>query len=92
MTVLTTADHQREYLTVAEVAAELACSEPTVRLRIRYGELSAIQLGGQGSPVRIPRVGLEAWLWAEPTTEEKLMPRAAKKKNEIDPDGIYVAW
>ena len=64
MTVLTTADHQREYLTVAEVAAELACSEPTVRRRIRAGELPAVQLGGQGSGVRIPRAGLEAWLWA----------------------------
>ena len=34
MTVLTTPDHEREYLTVADVAAELACSEPTVRRRM----------------------------------------------------------
>jgi excisionase family DNA binding protein len=64
MTLLTTADHQREYVTVAEVAAELACSEPTVRRRIRVGELPAVQLGGQGFGVRIPRAGLEAWLWS----------------------------
>lgn len=64
MTVLTTADHQREYLTVAEVAAELACSEPTVRRRIRTGDLPAVQLGGERSGVRIPRDGLEAWLWS----------------------------
>jgi hypothetical protein len=31
MNVVTTPDHPRQYLTVAEVAAELACSEPTVR-------------------------------------------------------------
>jgi excisionase family DNA binding protein len=64
MTVLTTADNQRAYLTVAEVAAELACSEPTVRRRIRGGELPAVQLGGDRSPVRIPRAALEAWLWS----------------------------
>ena len=66
MTVLTTPDHPREYLTVAEVAAELACSEPTVRRRIRDGEIPAVRLGGAGSSVRIPRAGLEAWLWADP--------------------------
>jgi excisionase family DNA binding protein len=64
MTVLTIPDHQREYLSVAEVAAELSCSEPTVRRRIRAGELPAVQLGGHGSGVRIPRAGLEAWLWS----------------------------
>jgi excisionase family DNA binding protein len=64
MTVLTIPDHQREYLTVAEVAAELACSEPTVRRRIRAGEIPAVQLGAAGSGVRVPRAGLEAWLWA----------------------------
>lgn len=69
MTVLTTSDHQREWLTVAEVAAELACSEPTVRRRIRAGELPAVQLGGPGSAVRIPRAELDAWLWSEPSEE-----------------------
>lgn len=37
MTVLTSPGHVREFLTVAEVAAELACSEPTVRRRILDG-------------------------------------------------------
>jgi len=69
MTVLTTPDHQREYLTVAEVAAELVCSEPTVRRRIRAGELPAVRLGGAGSGVRVPRAGLQAWLWATPNEE-----------------------
>ena len=66
MTVLTTPDHHREYLTVAEVAAALARSEPTVRRRIRAGELPAVQLGGHRSGVRIPRAGLQAWLWSGP--------------------------
>ena len=69
MTVVTTPAHQREYLTVAEVAAELACSEPTVRRRIRAGELPAVRLGGRGSAVRVPRAGLRAWLWSEPSEE-----------------------
>jgi excisionase family DNA binding protein len=66
---VTTPAHQREYLTVAEVAAELACSEPTVRRRIRAGEIPAVRLGGPGSGVRIPRAGLEAWLWSTPNEE-----------------------
>jgi excisionase family DNA binding protein len=69
MTVLTTPDHQREYLTVADVAAVLSCSEPTVRRRIRGGELPAVQLGGPGSAVRVPRAALEAWLWIDQTEE-----------------------
>jgi excisionase family DNA binding protein len=60
---LTTPDHGGEYLTVAEVAAELACSVPTVRRRIRSGELPAVQLGRPGSAVRVPRAGLDQWLW-----------------------------
>ena len=49
-------------LTVSEVAAELACSEPTVRRGIRTGQRPA---GGSahGSGVRIRRAGLEAWLY-----------------------------
>jgi excisionase family DNA binding protein len=69
MTVVITPERQREYLTVAEVAAELACSEPTVRRRIRDGDLPAVRLGGPGSGVRIPRARLEAWLWSEPNEE-----------------------
>jgi len=64
MTVLTTPEHRGPYLTVSEVAAMLTCSEPTVRRRIRAGDLPAVQLGGAGSAVRVPRAALEAWLWA----------------------------
>ena len=69
MTVVTTPERERQYLTVAEVAAELACSEPTVRRRIRAGEIPAVRLGPRGSGVRIPRRALEAWLWSEPNEE-----------------------
>jgi excisionase family DNA binding protein len=57
-------DHSGAYLTVAEVAAELHCSEPTLRRRIREGDLPAVQLGGPGTAVRVPRGALEAWLWS----------------------------
>ena len=59
LTVLTSPERSREFLTVAEVAAELACSEPTVRRRIRDASLLAVQLGGPGSAVRISRAALE---------------------------------
>jgi len=59
MSVVTTADHRRDFLTVAEVAELLRCSEPTVRRRIRDGALPALQLGGRHSAVRIPHAALE---------------------------------
>ena len=62
MTVLTTRDHRGDYLTVADVAAELHCSEPTVRRRIREGELPAVQLGDPGKGLRVRRDELEAGL------------------------------
>lgn len=65
MTAMTTHEHPGAYPTVAEVATELPCSEPTVRRRIRDGGLPAVQLGGPGSAVRVPRAGLEAWLYAD---------------------------
>ena len=43
----TTSDH--EFRTVAAVAGLLKCSEPTIRRRIRSGELPAVQVGGQRS-------------------------------------------
>ena len=63
MTVTAAREHSGAYLTVAEVAEELRCSEPTVRRRIRSGELVAVKLGaGRNCAVRIPRVALDAWL------------------------------
>ncbi len=59
MSVLT-ADERPEYLTVAEIAEELRCSEPTIRRRIASGELEAVKLGqGRNSAVRVRRSALE---------------------------------
>lgn len=82
MTVLTTRDHSVAYLTVAEVAAELHCSEPTVRRRIRDGELPAVQLRGPGAAVRVPRAGLDAWLY--PTGQLRTV-HAGHKLHRDDP-------
>jgi excisionase family DNA binding protein len=66
MTVLTSPSHSGAYLTVAEVAEELRCSEPTIRRRIRDGELPAVKLGaGRNAAIRIPCAGLDAWLWPD---------------------------
>jgi excisionase family DNA binding protein len=63
MTVLTSGEPSREYLTVAEVADELRCSEPTIRRRIRDGDLEAVKLGhGRNSLVRVSRDAIGAWL------------------------------
>jgi excisionase family DNA binding protein len=65
MTSLTTPD-VAELLAVAEAATLCGCSTPTIRRRIREGELPAVQLGGPGKGLRVPRAGLQAWLWAGP--------------------------
>jgi excisionase family DNA binding protein len=59
MTVVTITDRFQGYMTVAEDAALLRCSEPTVRRRICDGALPAVQLGGPHSAVRIPRSAFE---------------------------------
>jgi excisionase family DNA binding protein len=91
MNPLTTPDHEREYMTVAQVAAELACSEPTVRRRIRAGELPAVPLGLRGSGVRILHDALVAWLWAAPTEDSKLMPRLARTQKADVPAPLFEA-
>jgi excisionase family DNA binding protein len=53
-----------EFLTVAEAADLLGVNHQTVRRKIREGEIPAVQLGGPGSHIRIPRNGLTAWLWS----------------------------
>jgi excisionase family DNA binding protein len=58
-------------LTVGEVAFHLRCSEETIRRLIRAGALPAVRLGGPGTALRVPAAGLRAWLWAEPTEENK---------------------
>jgi hypothetical protein len=40
-----------------------------VRRRIRAGELPAVRLGDSlNSGVRVPAAALQAWLWAEPSS------------------------
>jgi excisionase family DNA binding protein len=65
MSVVTKAEHMSGLLTVAEVAEWLRCSEPTVRRRIRTGEIPAVKLGQGRSAIRISRQALDAWLWSE---------------------------
>jgi excisionase family DNA binding protein len=62
---MTTSMHQRAYLSISEVAAELGVSRLTVRRKIETGELPATQLGGPGSSIRIPAEALRAWLWGD---------------------------
>jgi excisionase family DNA binding protein len=53
-----------EFLTVAEAADLLGVNHQTVRRKIAQGELPAVQLGGPGSHIRIPRDAFDAWLWS----------------------------
>lgn len=59
-----TTEHAAEFLSIAEVASRLGVAPVTVRRKIETGELPAVQLGGPGSTIRIPRRALEAWLWS----------------------------
>jgi excisionase family DNA binding protein len=48
-------DHERRYLTVAEVADQLHLSEISVRRKIRDGTIPAVRLARHGrGPIRIP--------------------------------------
>jgi excisionase family DNA binding protein len=58
--------HLDDYLSIREAAEMLKVSPITIRRRIEAGELSAVQLGGRGSSIRIPRAALEAWLNRHP--------------------------
>jgi excisionase family DNA binding protein len=49
---------------VTQAANLLGVSYQTVRHKIAQGELPAVQLGGPGSHIRIPRAAFDAWLWS----------------------------
>ena len=54
-------------LTVKEAAGLTRQSERSVRRKIRTGQIPAIRLGeGAAAPLRIPREGLEQWLYGDP--------------------------
>jgi excisionase family DNA binding protein len=67
---MNTAAHERDYLSVGDVARMLDVAPVTIRRKIEAGELPAVQLGGPGSSVRVPRDGLAAWLDANPAHRE----------------------
>src|SRR4051794_33268110 len=70
----TIVDTHEPFLAVKQVAHELGISPATVRRRIEAGELPAVQLGGPGSAVRIPRAALDAWLWSNPDVRNYSCP------------------
>lgn len=76
---------------MAQVSSELVCSDPTVRRRIRAGEIPAVRLGGPGSPVRTPRAGLEAWLWSEPQRRTECRERRRRKARSPGPHVCVLA-
>jgi excisionase family DNA binding protein len=57
MTVMTAPETPGDLLTVAEVAKLVRCSEPTVRRRIRAGELAAVRIG-DGRAIRVSRAAV----------------------------------
>jgi excisionase family DNA binding protein len=65
MSALISPDEHAALLTVAEVAERLRCSEPTVRRRIRAGEIPAVKLGQGRSAIRIDAAELADWLYRE---------------------------
>jgi excisionase family DNA binding protein len=66
---MSTAAYQGDYLSIAAAARMLDVAPTTIRRRIESGDIPAVQLGGPGSAVRIPRAGLQAWLWSQPSEE-----------------------
>ena len=63
MNAVTNAEYGRGLLTVSEVAERLRCSEPTVRRRIRDGQIPAVKLGHGRSVIRIDAAELNNWLY-----------------------------
>lgn len=69
-----------EFLTVTEAADLLGVHHQTVRRKIERGDIPAVQLGGPGSHIRIPRDGLDAWLGSGGRLR---MPRAHAARQEV---------
>jgi excisionase family DNA binding protein len=62
---MSTAVYESDYLSIRDAASMLGVAPITIRRKIETGELLAVQLGGCGSSIRIPREALEGWLYAE---------------------------
>jgi excisionase family DNA binding protein len=59
---MTTDQHTSQLLTVPEVAERLRLSRGTVYKLIRTGVVPAVQLGANGSSLRVRSDELEQWL------------------------------
>jgi len=59
-----------EFLTVGEAADLLGVTHQTVRRKIAHGDIPAVQLGGPGSAIRIPRDAFDTWLWSAGETAD----------------------
>ena len=67
MTVMTAPEAPGDFLTIAEVAELVRCSEPTVRRRIKAGDLAAVRIG-DGRAIRVSRAAVADLL--EPVVHE----------------------
>jgi excisionase family DNA binding protein len=59
------ATRPRELLRITEAAERLNVSRASVYRWAHDGRLPAVQLGGPGSPLRIPADELDQWLFAD---------------------------
>jgi excisionase family DNA binding protein len=70
LTCMTLIDVQRRLLTVSDVAERLGVSRRTVERKIKLGEIPALQLGGNWSPIRVDERELEEWLYRDAEAAE----------------------
>jgi excisionase family DNA binding protein len=59
-----------DFVTVAEAAHLLDVHQNAVRRKIAEGDIPAVPLGGPGTAIRIPRAGLDTWLWSAGETAD----------------------
>jgi excisionase family DNA binding protein len=68
-----------ELLRIPEAAERLNVSRASVYRWVAEGRLPAVQLGGRGSPLRVPTGELEEWLAASHVTSaERRAPGAGQ--------------
>ena len=79
----TEANAETGFLTVAEIAAHLRVSEPTVYRRIADGTLAAVRLGAAG-PIRVPVAALRQFLVLAQAPLEGL-PASAPVRTGLSP-------
>lgn len=69
-----------ELLRIPEAAERLNVSRASVYRWIEEGRLPAVQLGGRGSPLRVPTGELEEWLaLSHVTPAERRAPVASRQ-------------